>query len=387
MKNSVVALLLTFLTLVFFFNCSSVKIKDKIEVNADDWLQRGGNPQNTNQNLFTSISSQNIHQIWTFNADAGFPKTAMIAADAILFTSTLRGDMYAVDISTGKNLGKFGKIGGAPNCPAYSSSEIILTFDGDPESSILSYNLKTGNENWRKNLGMIRTSPVIDSGFIFVSSTDSAAYKLNLTTGELVWMFENTALDSLGLKPFFSSPVVNGNNVIVCNVNGFIYCLNKQTGKINWSHKTDAPVYSDPSIYNNKLFVCSDDKNIYCLNLDGSFSWKKDLKTTFISSCSFYGNNVIVSGVDGVIHSLDVNSGNENWQFKTAGTINGSSLVVNDKILISSLDRNFYILNTNDGSQFWEMSFESRLKASPLVWKNFLFIACENKEIYCFKYE
>jgi outer membrane protein assembly factor BamB len=386
MKNKAVALLLTFLTLIFFFSCSSVKIKDRIEVNADDWLQRGGNPQNTNQNLFASIPSQNIRQLWTFNADAGFPKTAMIATDAILFTSTLRGDMYAVDITTGKNLGKFGKIGGAPNCPAYSSSEIILTFDGDPESSVLSYNLKTGNENWRRNLGMIRTSPVIDSGFVYVTSTDSVAYKLSLTTGELVWLFENNK-DSLGLKPYFSSPVVNGSNVIVCNVNGFIYCLNKETGKINWSYKTNAPVYSDPSIYNNKLFVCSDDKNIYCMNLDGSLNWKKDLNTTFISSCSFYGNNVIVSGVDGIIHSLDITSGNENWQFKTEGTINGAPLVVNDKILVSSLDRNFYILNTSDGSRFWEMSFESRLKASPLVWKNFLFIACENKEIYCFKYE
>lgn len=386
MRNKVVLPLLTFLTLIFFSSCSSVIIKDKIEVNADDWLQRGGNPQNTNQNLLSSIPSQNIRQLWTFNADAGFPNNAMIATDAILFTSTLRGDMYAVDISTGKGLGKFNKIGGAPNCPAYSNSEIILTFDGDPESSVLSYNLKTGKENWRKNLGMVRTSPVIDSNFIYVSSTDSAVYKLDLLTGELIWKFFTTR-DTIGLKPFYSAPVINENNVIVCNMNGFIYCLDKETGKINWSYKTDAPVYSNPSIYDNKLFVCSDDKNIYCMNLDGTLNWKKDLNTTFISSCSFYGTNVIVSGVDGVIHSLDMNSGNENWQFKTAGTINGSTLAVNDKILVSSLDRNFYILNSDDGSKFWEMSFESRLKASPLVWKNFLFIACENKEIYCFKYE
>lgn len=387
MRNNVVLLLLTFLTLIFLQSCSSVIIKDRIEVNySDDWLQRGGNPQNTNQNLHSSIPSQNIRQLWTFNADAGFPKNAMIATDAILFASTLRGDMYAVDISTGKGLGKFGKIGGAPNCPAYSSSEIILTFDGDPESSVLSYDLKTGKENWRRNLGMCRTSPVIDSGFVYVNSVDSAAYKLNLLTGELIWVFKNIP-DSTGLKSFFASPVVNGNNIIVCNVNGFIYCLDKQTGKVNWSYKTDAPVYSDPSIYNDKLYVCSDDKNIYCMNLDGSLNWKKDLNTTFISSCSFYEENVIVSGVNGIVYSLNANSGNENWQFKTAGTINGSTLVVNDKILVSSLDRNFYILNADDGSKFWEMSFESRLRAAPLVWKNFLFIACENKEIYCFKYE
>lgn len=385
MRNNAVLTLITFLTLIFFFSCSSVIIKDKIEVNAEDWLQRGGNPQNTNQNLFSSIPSQNIQQLWTFNADAGFPKNAMIAADAILFTSTLRGDMYAVDISTGKGLGKFNKIGGAPNCPAYSNSEIILTFDGNPESSVLSYNLTTGKENWRKNLGMIRTSPVIDSGFIYVNSTDSATYKLDILTGEMIWK-SSAGSDTTGLKPFYSSPVITG-DVISCNINGYIYSLNKQTGKINWSYKTNAPIYADPSVYDNKLFVCSDDNNIYCLSFDGSLIWKKDLSTTFISSCSFYENNIIVSGVDGIIHSLDINSGNENWQFKTSGTINGSTLVVKDKALISSLDRNFYILNADDGSIFWEMSFESRLKAAPLVWKNFLFIACENKEIYCFKYE
>ncbi|HCN38435.1 MAG TPA: hypothetical protein DIS94_12075 [Bacteroidetes bacterium] len=44
------------------------------------------------------------------------------------------------------------------------------------------------------------------------------------------------------------------------------------------------------------------------------------------------------------------------------------------------------MLDLTSGEKLWNMKFESRLRTSPLVWKNYLFIACDNREIYCFEF-
>lgn len=370
--------------LIFLVSCSSLKIKDDISIDENfDWLQRGRTSENINSGA--GLIGLNLKQIWSFNADAGFSKNAMISTDGILFASTLRGETYGINILNGKSLGRFGKTGGGVNCPAYYKNNLIITFDGNEDASVLRYNLKTGEVVWKINCGMIKSAPLIENEFIYITSKDSSVYKLNKDDGTVIWKTKK-GNDNIPFDQFVTTPVISNDLLFAVTSKGKLICLNKNSGILNWQKNLSQNVLSDLTVSDNKIFINTENGNNMCYNFSGDKIWENKYNTSFTSSFSISGQNLITAGIDGNLYSLNPETGRLNWTFKTNGAIYCNPVIFNDKIFLSSFDKNLYILDLTTGEKLWNMKFESRLRTSPLVWKNYLFVACDNREIYCFEF-
>lgn len=370
---------------VLFYSCASLSINKRVEVNeSEDWLFIGGDPPKSNISKSKSSLNPPFNLYWQFDVDGGLAKNSLSASDAILFANTLNGEFFTIDITTGKSLGRTSALGKASySTPVVFNNNIIITSSGDKDSRIFSYDLNKGTIQWQKNIGWVESSPVMIGEDVIVSSLNGKIYKINAGSGKIIWTTKPSERKISGIS-FYTSPSVYGNLVLAGNIDGNMYAFDLITGKEVWKFKTGASVFSDASIKEGKIYFGSDDKNFYCVDTAGSLVWKKNLNTKFLSSPTFYNQMVIISGVDGNIYSMEMNTGNVKWTFATKGSICASPLLANNKIFIGSYDRNFYCISAEDGHQLWMHECEGRVKTSAVVWKDYIFVGTDEKYIYCF---
>lgn len=376
-----------YLGLLFLFlsSCSSIKIKEQIEINEkEDWLFIGADPQRTNISRSNSTLNPPFSLKWSHNLDAGFSNNCLSASDGVLFASTLRGEVFALNIENGKNLGRLTNLGkGSFGTPAIWGKGIIVTFDGDKKNSVINYNIEEGSQIWSRDIGMSKTSPVLFENMVFLSSTDNKIYSLNRNNGNLLWTYSGTGKFS-SPKPYYTTPTASDSILVSGNTNGSLYALNRTNGWELWEFKTGGPIYADASIYDDKIYFGSDDKSFYCLDFSGNVVWERELNTTFKASPSFYKDMVIIPGVDGFVYALKIKTGDDVWKYQTNGTIYASPVVHKDKIFIGSFDTKFYCLDANTGNRLWNFTTEGRIRTTALIWKDYIFAASEDRNIYCF---
>ena len=366
--------------------CSSIRIRENITVNKnEDWLYRGGDIENTNTSKSKATLNPPFAILWDYDTEVGYPSNSLSISDGILFSSNLKGEVFAIDVTTGKSIGRFSTPGKTSySTPIIFNDNIIAAFSSSDRYSILSYDILQGEINWKRQLGWIKTSPILIDEEIIVCSTNGKIYKLNALSGNIIWeYFERN--DSIERKSFYTSPVACNQFVVAGNINNYLYAVNVYDGKLRWRFKTNGPIYSDASVFENKIFFASDDLNFYCIDTAGNLLWKKPIKTKSLSSSTFYNDKVITAGIDGNILAMDKNTGDSLWTFQTNGAIWASPLLQGETIFIGSFDRNFYCIDANNGNLLWKYELDNRIRTNAVVWKDYIFTACDDKSIYCFK--
>ena len=370
---------------VIFFSCASLSIDKSVEVDdKEDWLFIGGDLAKTNISKSKVDLQPPFKLYWQYDVDGGLSKSCLSVSDAILFANTLNGELYAIDVLSGKGLGRTSTLGKSSfSTPVIHGNNIIVTSSGDERSKIFNYSLISGLPKWEKKIGWIEASPVMTGDDIITSSVKGLLYRINIRTGNVKWT-TRPADKKKFYGSFYTSPTILGNYILAGNDDFYMYAFDTAFGKELWKFKTGGSIFCDASASEGKIYFGSDDKNFYCLDSLGNLVWKKEMKTKFLSSSTFYKDLVIISGVDGNIYALNKNSGDLKWTYSTKGAISASPLLQEDKIFIGSFDTFFYCLNAADGKELWKYQCEGRIKTSAVIWKDFIFTASDEKYIYCF---
>jgi len=369
--------------LIFAFllcSCSSITLREGLYINEkDDWLQIGRDLGKSYISDTGSVMTPPFTMFWNFNAESGFPKNSISVSDGVLFAGCLNGDVFAVDMKNGGNAGKvFTKAKSGFSTPVILKKIIVMAFSGGEYNYMTGYDFTKGVFKWKKTIERIESSPVAKNDEIFYATLKGRIFKIDSKDGGKIW---SKSFDF----PFFNSPSISNDILYIGDSRGTMYAVDINSGDIKWNFKTGGGIYSDVSVFRDKIFFGSDDKNFYCLDTSGNLMWKKNLETKFMSSCTFYSENVISAGINGKIFSLNINTGNEVWEYTTNATVTATPVLHGDKIFIGSFDKTFYCLDANNGEVLWKYEFDERIKTSAVVWKNYILVACDDKHIYCFK--
>ncbi len=367
-------------------SCSSIRIRENITVNTEeDWLFRGGDIENTNSSKSIATLSPPFAVLWDYDTEVGYPSNSLSISDGILFSSNLKGEVFAIDVTTGKSIGRFSTPGKTSySTPIIYNDNIIVAFSSSDRYSILSYNILQGEIKWKRQLGWIMSSPVLIDEEIIVCSITGKIYKLDALSGNKIWEYSERN-DSIKRKSFYTSPVACNQFVVAGNVNNYLYAVNISDGKLRWRFKTNGSINSDASVFEDKIYFTSDDLNFYCLDTAGNLLWKKPMETKSLSSSTFFNEKVITAGIDGNIIAMSKKTGELLWTFQTKGAVWASPLLQGEKIFIGSFDRNFYCIDADNGKLLWKYELENRIRTNAVIWKDFIFTACDDKSIYCFK--
>ncbi|HEY6953042.1 MAG TPA: PQQ-binding-like beta-propeller repeat protein [Bacteroidota bacterium] len=363
-----------------FCGCEGLQIERAIKGNAADWLMFGGSPSRINQT--GSSLKPPLKLLWQYDAGAGITATPLVR-DNILLVATLKGELHAVNIVTGKRIGYLTLDGAVTGTPVWNGTDVCIPISTENETAE-SISLVNGAKNWMTKLGPSESSLLKYERSLYVTTLNGVLYCLNASGGNDLWKFE-TAPEELR-EPIRSSPATDGDVVVFGCDDGCIYAVKRADGTRRWKFQTGRSVFASPIITQGRVIVGSLDGNIYCLDAsNGSLRWKFDAHARIFGSASSNGNCVFFGTADGYCYALDIADGKVVWKFGAKSVINSAPLVTGDFLYVGCLDKNLYALNIATGAQVWQYETDGRIRVSPVEWNGMLFVTSEDSYVTAFK--
>ena len=176
---------------------------------------------------------------------------------------------------------------------------------------------------------------------LIVVDNISNYYALNINNGKLIWIKGNPS-------PFNSQVKIFKDKFFAVDFENIIRCFSIKTGEEIWSYKTDQTLIK--SQQKLSLTINKKDKNIYFLNSLGDLT------------------------------SIDMETGNLNWQTPTKSTdiyessfmLNNSEIInANNSIYFSNNENEFFSIDVKTGVVKWKQNINSNLR--PTFSDNLLF--------------
>ncbi len=152
------------------------------------------------------------------------------------------GFVAKVDARTGKLLWKSPSLGDQVQSSPALSEDGKLVFVGSNNGYLTAIDKQTGNFVWRYGAGLaIKGTPLVAAGSVIFCSWDQNLYRLNSTTGELIW---NAPLESDCQSSATWSKKENA--IYISTLDGATSAFDFSTGKELWQHQGSGSFLSSP---------------------------------------------------------------------------------------------------------------------------------------------
>jgi outer membrane protein assembly factor BamB len=254
---------------------------------------------------------------------------------------------------------------------AYTSSPVAtdsVVLFGAGDGVLYALELSSGRELWRfETEGRIRSSPAVADGVVFVGSADGRVYAVDLLSGQERWRYEPDGVSLVSAdfgfdrKSIISSPAVVDGTVYVGSRDGWMYAIDQASGEFKWranhnvSWAMSSPAVLDATLYSGT----SDGRFVHALDVaSGEELWRFDAAGYTWSSAAVSGNAVYIGDGGGTLWALDRETGVVRWSYRARGSVMSSPAVADGIVYFGSDDGNVYALD-GDGryphrAVFWD---------------------------------
>ncbi len=274
---------------------------------------------------------------------------------------------------------------------------VVLKNDG----KISAYNLNTLESQWNfqfsdSSYNKMRNQFKIEDNILYAISTQNQLVSLNINNGKVNWketIFEQEEITKRYEISGQRLPILNNMIFAANNVNG-LNAYDKRNGKLIWNSTMHYPFNNYPPIIkNNKVYIQSAPL-VYCIDAStGSLLWYKDFKTqpmyTLITINDEY---VFVGDEDNTIYALDVDTGDEKWQYSTVyeyPNIDENIMFSkneNQIVLGAEQENGFSIiaLNPRNGEEKWKSNFDNTSKKIKSITQisNYYIVTTDDNDQY-----
>jgi outer membrane protein assembly factor BamB len=294
-----------------------------------------------------------------------------------------------------------------------------VVYAASSDKFLYAIDLKTGQEKWKTQLGILISSPGVKDNRVYVGDVDGKFYCLDRGNGAILWTFETEG-------QITAAPNFAGDTVLIPAHDSTLYCLDKE-GKKVWDFRIEGPIYGGVAVADGKTFLAGCDSMMHVLdvktgkelgNVDlkgqsgaaaavlgdrlyvGTMSnqvlainlksmrivWEFEApkrKQPFYASAAVTDDLVIIGSRDNKVWAIDRNTGQRKWDFLTEHKVDGSAVVAGDRVFVGSYDHKFYVLDLK-GKKVADFVLDSAVMGSPAVAGGCVVIGTEKGTIYCF---
>ncbi|HOI49698.1 MAG TPA: PQQ-binding-like beta-propeller repeat protein, partial [Prolixibacteraceae bacterium] len=231
---------------------------------------------------------------------------------------------------------------------------------------------------------MIKSSPVVCSNKMVVTSTNGTVYCLSMD-GKLLWKFETP-------NSIEASALILDNRVYVGNLDGTFYALDLGSGKKLWEYKTENQIIGSANWWKSGnstfLLVGSYDYYLHCVDAaTGKVKWKYESDNFINGAAAVHHGKAIFGGCDGFLHVVDIATGQADEKINVATYVAGSVALENRVAFVGDYDGCFSRVEIQDGKIAWKWKDEKvhlPFIASPALAGNRVVTASHDKNVYCF---
>jgi outer membrane protein assembly factor BamB len=313
-----------------------------------------------------------------------------------VYVSTITGRIYRIEGSSSTIKWHVNVSSPIVSTPSIYNDMLVLasfstwinaqTTNHEP-SKIAAFDLQDGTEDWKFELKEGVFSSICSLRDIHVfGCLDGKIYALDLE-GNLKWQFATDA-------EVWCSPSSDGNRIFVGSDDGWLYAFDLD-GDLVWKTKLNGKIRSSsPCLTNDdddntvgSLYIGTQVGLLYRINKDnGAILWTADLGSPILSSPSLFRNHIVVGSSDGYLHCVKSADGSFFWNFKTAGKIWSSPIVVEEglKVFVGSLDSHIYCLELSSSQLLWKFPTMDMIDSSPCIASGMLFVGSRDGYLYVF---
>jgi outer membrane protein assembly factor BamB len=296
---------------------------------------------------FIAASTRNGQRLW--NVSIGRCEAASPAVSSLYggtaFESWLNrkpcgrgaantGDGEVVAVSAGRPH----KIRWRKHLAATETSPTIVgnrIFVGDAQGEVYALDMTTGKTLWHyKAGGAVKGAIAYDHGDVFFGSYDGDLYALHAATGKPAWPPASSANPSFGHKgDFYSTPAVAYSRIYLGSTDGFVYSFGEKSGKVRWRQATGGYVYGSPAVWDGRVFVGSYSHLFYALDAaTGDVLWRFRANGPISGSATVVDGIVYFATLQHRTYGLDARTGKKVWSWPdgsfTPVVTDGSKLYV-----------------------------------------------------------
>jgi len=172
--------------------------------------------------------------------------------------------------------------------------------------------------------------------------------------------------------------------VFLTGDDGVIVCYEATSGKKVWESNSGGRMRNPPIAVGEYLIFCSTDGNAGRISVaDGSVVWQTFLERPVYAPLASDGEGVYVGTNDRYIYRLDYNSGLIDWMRKIGGPVKAGPTLTEKLAIFVGIDYRAYFVDKEDGSIFFRLKADGMLTTRPLACDGKVYIAGEDKKLYC----
>ncbi|WP_158058152.1 outer membrane protein assembly factor BamB family protein [Halorussus halophilus] len=285
--------------------------------------------------------------------------TAYVGYETEHQTAVSKGAVVAQNATTGAEAWNRTDLSVAVGTPAVSGDTVYVsteTITSPPsydvgKAGLFALDADTGETKWRfEGTTDWETAPVLTDGAVYGIS-NGTLYALDTETGEKRWSVETSA----GVNGYtgYGGLAVTDGTVYVTGADGTVTAYSTSDGSQQWN--VSVPAASDmsgPAVSEGALYVTAQPNVVYRLSADdGGVEWRRPVRAKFedsepnwISEPAVTDGTVYVTSDDhyedgddervGAVHALDVKTGTEDWQFRTAARLTSAPTVGEDAVYV-----------------------------------------------------
>lgn len=325
-----------------------------------------------------------IKEIWQYKASSDIGAgTARI--DNKIFGTNTAGEIYALDVQTGRVLWRFATHGKIYSTPAVEKDAIVVgssdhfiyclsstgklrwkletqkpveaspvmgndvVYIGGSDGHFRAIQLQTGKLLWDFDQvsGFVVSKPLLYQNKVYFGCWNNDFYALDQTTGKLVWQWNNGTHNRM-YSPAVCTPVATGGNVFIVAPDRYMTSFNAATGAVNWR------VQPPKQRVRESMGLSADSSMVHVKTMEGEvygvsttaaqmqFSWQANVQLGYElcpSTLTEFNHILFIPTHSGMVCAIDKTSGNVLWQHKISNCLVNSIMPVsNNRIIVSTMD-------------------------------------------------
>ncbi len=298
-----------------------------------------------------------VSPLWQFSAgDAVVP--APTVSDGVVYVGSDDMHVYALDAATGEMLWSFATDDVVRSSPTVSDGVVYV---GSNDNHLYALDASSGGLLWKIDTGdWVQYRPIVSEGVVYLSVQDRGGHELHAVdamSGEGIWASDIP----ITFTPD-SAPAAVGSQVYVTDVAGDVFALSASTGDILWAITPPNALTAELVAAGGKVYLKADNK-IYAVDeSSGGIVWSQDYYYTLDQDVTHLPplivDDVVYFSTGESIISIDSVSGETQWSYRVAGSIDTLPAIAQGLVYIGS-----------DGAQFYAADpSKTNYRPEELVW-------------------
>ena len=252
-------------------------------------------------------------QEWEGEISAGVGSGAPTILDSVVLIGTLRGELHALHLRTGKKLGSVSLGNSINGSPVIRGNVAYVGLAGTKES-LVAYDFVLGKVVWKQTAGDIQGTPLLVKGRIYCGNTLGTFLCVKSETGEIVWQFQLP--QNATLKGVRGSAAADSTRVFFGADDGCVYALNMSDGTESWHCETGQAIHASVTCDNKRIFASTLRGKVIALDAEtGRLLWSYEVASPVYAPIRVDAERAIVCSIGGAVVGLDVSSGKVLWKY------------------------------------------------------------------------